>query len=133
MALGIAFSTKELERVAALAYEGEDISVMLCLIEDNLFDENTLVSEWETAEISGGGYSRYVEEIGTGSYSSTNARYQLPDIFAEFNATDTLIYDRIVIFIGTSLYPYAVLEEDPNILLSAGQTQTYKISLNCDD
>jgi hypothetical protein len=133
MALQVTISAKELERVAGLAYEGETISVMLCSLGGTEFDENTLISSWETTEVTGSGYERYTGTIGTGTYNSTSARYELPDVFAEFTSTDSLAYDRIVVFIGTSPYPYAVLEEDPNILLSAGQTQTYKISLNCDD
>lgn len=31
------------------------------------------------------------------------------------------------------LYPYAILEESPNITLIDGQTQTYRINLNTDD
>lgn len=32
-----------------------------------------------------------------------------------------------------SLYPYAIITEDPNITLVAGQTQTYRVDLNTDD
>jgi len=133
MALDVNISTKELQRVAALAYEGEVASVMLCLRNDESLTEESLVSEWEDAELEGNGYVRQEVTIGTGSYSETNARYELPAFDVQFTATDSLIYDTIVIFIGESDHPYAIFTENPNIVLVAGQVQTYRISLNCDD
>jgi hypothetical protein len=133
MATDVSISTKELQRVASLAYEGQVASIMLCLRDDSSLTEESLVSEWESVELEGGGYVRQETTIGTGSYSQTNSRYELPTIDTQFTATGNLVYDAVVIFIGENDHPYAVLIETPNIVLVAGQTQTYRLSLNCDD
>lgn len=133
MALAVDVSTKELERVASLAYEGQVVSVILCLSEDESLTADSLVSDWENAELSGNGYARYTVTMGAGSYNPTSARYELPTFNAQFTATGNLVYNTIVVLVGTSSYPHSVLTENPNISLVAGQVQTYRISLSCDD
>jgi len=134
MALTVAVSQKELERVAALAYEGETLKVALCSISGNSYTAETAVATWLGVEKSGNGYVRYSEVIGTGAWSGTAGAYVLPDIDAEFTATGAgYSYDRIVIYVDGATYPYAVMTESPNIALAPGQTQTYRISLRQDD
>jgi hypothetical protein len=134
MAITTVVSSKELERVAAAAYEGEDINVMLCNLTDLDVDEESLISDWDDYEISGNGYVRYTTTIGTGSYSLSTASYLLPEITAEFTATDSgYSYNTVVIFITGSTHPHSILSESPNIVLSAGQTQSYGITLIQDD
>ena len=85
-------------------------------------------------EKSGSGYVRYSTTVGAGSYSASNARYELPTIDAAFTATGTgYSYDRVVLYIDGATYPHSVITETPNIVLAAGQTQTYRLNLNCDD
>jgi hypothetical protein len=134
MALTVSLSVKELERVAALAYEGEDLKVMLCAVGATGYDSSSTVANWQTVEMSGNGYVRESTTIAAGSYNATTARYELPVFDAEFTATGSgYTYDRIVVYIDGATYPVSVLTEDPNIVLLAGQTQTYRISLNTDD
>jgi hypothetical protein len=134
MALTTTISRKELERVAALAYEGETLEVILCSVGSSGFTAESTVTQWQTVEQSGNGYVRYSEEIGTGTYSGVAGAYVLPDIDAAFTASGAgYSYDRIVIYINGATHPYAVLGESPNIALAAGQTQTYRISLRQDD
>jgi hypothetical protein len=134
MALVAAISRKELERVAALAYEGETLKVMLCSVGVTGYNSENTVANWQTVEKSGNGYVRYSELIGTGTYDSVDGRYELPTIDAEFTATGAgYTYDRIVLYIDGATYPHSVLTEDPNIALSPGQTQTYRIDLNTND
>jgi hypothetical protein len=134
MAITTTISTKELERVAATAYEGETLEVMLCSVALTGFTAESSVSDWQTTEVSGNGYVRYSEEIGVGSYNSTDGRYNLPVINAEFSASSLgFTYDRIVLYIDGASFPHSVIAEDPNIVLLAGQTQTYRITLIQDD
>jgi hypothetical protein len=134
MALTASISQKELERVAALAYEGETLKVMLCSIGATGYTAQSTVANWQTVEKSGNGYVRYSEVIGTGSYDAVDGRYELPTIDAEFTATGAgFTYDRVVLYIDGATYPHSVLAEDPNIVMSAGQTQTYRLDLNTND
>lgn len=134
MAITASISQKELERVANLAYETKTLKVMLCSVGATGYTAQSTVTNWQSVEKSGNGYARYSTAIGTGSWNSTNGRYQLPDIDAAFTATGAgYSYDRIVLYIDGATYPHSVLAEDPNIALSAGQTQTYRLTLNTDD
>jgi hypothetical protein len=134
MALTTTISTKELQRVAAAAYEGETLKVMLCQVALTDFTAESTVAQWITTEISGNGYVRYSELIDPGAYSATDGRYNLPVIDVEFTATELgYTYDRIVLFIDGATHPHSVITEDPNIVLLPGQSQTYRLTLNCDD
>jgi hypothetical protein len=134
MAITTTISTKELERQAALAFEGETLKVMLCQVGLTGYTAESTVANWQSVEVSGNGYVRYSELIGTGSYSGTAGAYLLPTIDADFTATGAgYSYDRVVLYIDGATYPHSVIAEDPNITLLAGQTQTYRLDLQQDD
>ena len=134
MAITTTISTKELERQAALVFEGETLKVMLCQVGLTGYTAESTVANWQSVEVSGNGYVRYSELIGTGSYSGTAGAYLLPTIDAEFTATGAgYSYDRVVLYIDSATYPHSVIAEDPNITLLAGQTQTYRLNLQQDD
>ena len=134
MTLTAALSQKELERVAALAYEGETLKVMLCSVGGTGYDSEDLISDWQTVEKSGNGYVRYSTTVAAGAYDGTAGAYLLPDIDAAFTATGAgYSFDRVVVYIDGATYPHSVLTEAPNITLAAGQTQTYRLSLNTND
>jgi len=134
MAITTTISTKELERQAALVFEGKTLKVMLCQVGATGYTAESTVANWQSVEISGNGYVRYSEVIGTGSYSGTAGAYLLPTIDAEFTATGAgYSYDRVVLYIDSATYPHSVIAEDPNITLLAGQTQTYRLNLQQDD
>jgi hypothetical protein len=134
MALTTTISQKELERVAALAYEGETLKVMLCLVGASNFTSESTVANWQSVEQSGNGYVRFSTTIATGSYDAGDARYEMPPIDAAFTATGAgYNYDRIVVYIDGATYIHSLITENPNISLAAGQTQTYRIILTTDD
>ena len=133
MAITTTISTKELERVAALAYEGETLKVMLCSVALTGYTAQSTVANWQSVEASGNGYVRYSEVIGTGSYNATSGKYELPTIDADFTATGAYSYDTVVLYIDGATYPHSIITENPNIVLSASQTQTYRLNLNTDD
>jgi hypothetical protein len=135
MAIVTTVSTKELERVAGIAYEGKTVYVMLCSVGLTGFTANNLVSEWQSVEVAAAnGYSRFSGVIQTGSYSVVSGAYVMPSINAQFSATGIGFgYDRVVVYLDGSSYPHSVITESPNIILLGGQTQTYRISLWQDD
>jgi len=134
MALTTTISQKELERVAALVYEGETLKVMLCSVGVSGFTAESTVANWQSVEQSGNGYVRYSEVIATGVYDAVDARYEMPAIDADFTATGAgYTYDRIVVYIDGATYIHSLITEDPNIALAAGQTQTYRVTLTTDD
>jgi hypothetical protein len=134
MALTTTISRKELERVAALAYEGETLKVMLCSVGASGFTVESTVAQWQTREQSGNGYVRFSTTIAAGAYDATDGRYEIPAIDAAFTATGAgYTYDRVIIYIEGETYIHSLIAEDPNIALAAGQTQTYRIQLVTDD
>lgn len=134
MALSTTISTKELQRVAVAAYEGQTLKVMLCSVGATGYTAESTVADWQTVEASGNGYARYSTTIGTGTYDALEGRYELPDIDAAFSATGAgYTFDRIVLYIDGATYPHSIITESPNIVLLAGQTQTYRLSLLTND
>ena len=133
MAITTSISQKELERVAALAYEGKTLKVMLCAVGATGYTAESTVGNWQSVEKSGNGYVRFSAVVGSGSYNSTTGRYELPYIDAEFTATSSYSYDRVVLYVNGETYVHSILAEDPNITLQAGQTQTYRLTLQTDD
>jgi hypothetical protein len=134
MALTVQQSTKELARVANLAYEGETIKVALCNVGSTGYTAESTVTNWLTTEISGNGYSRFSLLLGTGAYDSVDARYEVPFFDAVFTASGSgFTYDRIVVYVDGATYPHSVITENPNIAIVAGQSKTYRILLSVDD
>lgn len=134
MAQTTTISQKELERQAAACFEGETLKVMLCSVGATGYTAESTVTNWQSVEQSGNGYVRYSTTIGTGAYDATTGTYKLPDIDASFTATSTgYTYDRVVLYIDGETYIHSLVAEDPAIVLSAGQTQTYRLSIRQDD
>ena len=133
MAQTITVSQKELQRVASLAYEGKTLKIMLCSNTASLTAQSSVTS-WQGVEKSGNGYARASFTIGTGTYDSLAGYYNLPEVLAEFTATGAgYTYDTVVIYINGAPYPHSIIVESPNIVLSAGQQQTYSVTLISDD
>lgn len=133
MAQTINISPKEIERVGALAYGGKTIKVMLCNVGLTGYTSSSTVANWQSVELSGGGYTRFSQSIPTGSYSNSVGAFVIPDIDASFTSSTGASFDRIVIYIDGELYVHSVIAESPNISIASGQTITYRISLRSDD
>lgn len=133
MALTTTISIKELQRQAAAAFEGQTYTVFLATNSGSLTAESTAAA-WLAVKASGGGYADVTGTIGTGSYASGNARYELPVINATFTATSPgFSYDTVCVRIGTETYLHSILVESPNIAMAAGQSKTYSITFAVDD
>lgn len=127
-------SQKELKRVAAAAYEGKGIRVMLCNVGSTGYTAESTVANWQSVELSGNGYARASGTVGTGAYNATAGAYLLPDFDAVFTASGAgLTWDRIVVYFDGETYVYSVTSESPNQTLVAGQLKTYRVSINTDD
>lgn len=134
MAITTTISQKELARQAALCFEGETLKVMLCSVGTSGYTAESTVANWQSVEKSGNGYVRYSTTVGAGAYDGTSGTYKLPDIDAAFTATGVgYTYDRVILYIDGETYIHSMIVEDPNIVLSAGQTQTYRLSIRQDD
>ena len=134
MARTLTLSQKELKRAAAAAYEGKTIKVMLCNVGSTGYTAESTVANWQSVEVSGSSYARFSGTVGTGSYDSTAAAYVLPTVDAAFTASgSSFTYDTVVVYFNGEIYVHSVTVESPNVVVAAGQTQTYRISLRTDD
>jgi len=140
MALTATLSLYELQRVAAAAYIGKTINVILCSVGVSGFTANDLVTDWQSIQVPNSStFSATVtgdntlDSNGGDDYSVANGRIELPSIDAAFTAGVTLNWDRVVVYFDGEQYPHSVLSESPNVQLGAGATQTYRINLITDD
>lgn len=133
MAQTTTISTKELKRQAGLIFEGKTLKVMLCNLGTEGYTVESTVANWQSVEVSGNGYARVTSVIQTGSYDSVSGSYVIPVINAEFSATGIFSYNRVVLYIDGETYVHSIVQEDPPIILSTGQVQTYSITLRQDD
>lgn len=134
MAISLSISQKELERQAGLCFEGKAYEVFLATNSGSLTASSTYAA-WQAVEVSSGnGYAPVTGTIGTGSWNTGTARYELPSITAAFSSSGSgYSYDTICVRIGTETYLHSALVESPTITLAAGQSKTYVITLVQDD
>jgi hypothetical protein len=133
MAISLTISTKELERQAKAVFVGKAYKVFLALNTTGLTAESTTAA-WEAIECSGGGYAAVTGTIAAGSYNAGAARYQMPAITATFTATGSgITYNTVCVKIGTELYLHSITTESPTVVLAAGQSKSYTITLAQDD
>lgn len=134
MAITLSISQKELERQAALAFEGKAYEVFLATNSGSL-TANSTYAAWQAVEVaSANGYAPVTGTIGTGAWDAGDARYELPAITATFTSSGSgFSYDTICVRIGTETYLHSIIAESPSITLAAGQAKSYVITLVQDD
>lgn len=135
MALTTTVSQAELARVAAAAYEGKTYRMSLANNTTSLTSEST-VAQWDAAKLSGNGYADATGTLATGSYNSTTARYEIPQVSVTFTAdggnwTFNTLY--VVITDGATSSLHSVVVESPSVTLVDGASITYRVTLNTDD
>lgn len=102
MAITASLSQAELQRVAALAYEGLPIRVSLANDTFSAYDVDDTVATWDGIKVSGNGYEDFRAVLGVGAYDPSDGRYEVPYIDAEFAATGSgFTYNSIYITLGT--------------------------------
>lgn len=104
MAITTALSAKELQRVAQSCYEGKYARISLAAIGQQSYTTETLVSDWDSIKVSGNGYTDFIGLIATGSYDTGDARYEMPELIAEFTATGSgYNFNRVYVVLATPL------------------------------
>lgn len=93
------------------------------------YDETDLVSDWQSLEIQGDGYTRFTTTLGAGSWSEVNNRYESPLVTASFTCTGgpSHSYDKVVAYFEGEAYPSIIISEDPNVLIRFEQIKEYEL------
>jgi hypothetical protein len=150
MALTITLSPKEMERVAAAAYQGNRVRVSLANQTSTSYTENSLVTDWDSIKVSGGGYTDFTAVLATGAYDATDTRYEMGAtagantyVEALFAGTGAgFVFNRVYVVIGTpnggggytdALYLHSLLTESPSITIPAGTSIKYRVQLAIDN
>jgi hypothetical protein len=133
VALTLSITPKELERQAALAFEGKAYTVFLCSDPTASLGSSSTVAQWEGLELAEvNGYAPVTGTIGTGSYNGS--AYALPAINAQFSGSGAgFTHDTVVIAIAGGTYPHSFARLTTPLLLQAGQVKSYVIRLLQDD
>lgn len=127
-------SQKELERLAGDAYEGKSYRVSLGYNNTTGLTSESTTAEWDAVKLSGNGYADVTGTIGVGSYDATDARYEMPQISAEFSASGgTLTYDTVYVVVDSNTYVHSITVESPAVTLADGNSVLYRITLATDD
>lgn len=134
MAITLSISQYELQRQAALAFEGKAYEVFLAT-NDGSLTANSTYAAWQAVEVaSANGYAPVTGTLGTGAWDDGDARYELPSITATFASSGSgFSYNTICVRIGTGTYLHSTVAESPSITLAAGQSKSYVITLVQDD
>lgn len=121
-------------RLWANSYAGKTARACLAVNTGSLGISST-TAQWDAAEISGNGYSRYTWTIPSGSYNSATERFEAPEELAGFQASTGgvgMSWDTLYIVIGSNSGVSFLFSEAPNIALYPGQNHAYKITLFTD-
>lgn len=127
-------SQKELQRLAAEAYEGKSYRVSLGYKNTASLTSESTTAAWDAVKLSGNGYADVTGTIATGSYDATDQRYEMPQISAEFAASGgSLTYDTLYVVIDSNTYVHSITVESPAVTLADGSGVLYRIQLATDD
>jgi hypothetical protein len=121
----------ELEFQSGLILNGQAYKVFLAT-KGQLTIASTLAN-WEAAELTAtNGYAAVTGTIGTGVYNGTTGRVEPPAITGQFGPASGagFTFDAMVIKIGTTrTRPYAVRLYDAPVVLAAGQSRGFSLTL----
>jgi hypothetical protein len=135
MPLTIAITPKELERQAALAFQGKSYKVMLAYDPNQDLSIESTTAAWNGKELpTANGYIAVTGTIAAGSYNTAIGRFELPTITAQFTGSGTgYIYDTLVVVIDSAAHPHSVTRISPEQGLLSSQSRSYLIRLVQDD
>lgn len=121
----------ELEFQSGLILNGQAYKVFLA-VKGNLTAAST-IANWEAAELTAtNGYQAVTGTVGTGVYNAATLRVEPPAITGQFGpATGAgFSFDAMIIKIGTTrTRPYAVRLYEAPVVLAAGQSRGFSITL----
>jgi hypothetical protein len=134
MTLTFKVTPKELERAAGVLTEGRSFKIMLANASATTLSISSTRAQWEAAELSGSGYAAVTGTVPDGAWNAIAGRYDTGVITATFTASGgTLLYDTVVVLLGSDTYPHSIGTEAPALSLLSGQSKTYPIILAEDD
>ena len=131
--------------MAALYSVWQGKRARLCLAQNSgSLTKTSTTSQWDAAEISGNGYSRYIWTVPAGAYDATLDRFQAAIETATFTASANgggLNWNAAYLVLGTisgsnttwDTSPTAVFSESPSVALAPGEPRGYAIRLLTDE
>lgn len=111
----------------------------LCLAQNGgSLTQASTTAQWDAAEISGNGYSRFTWTLPAGSYDGTAGRFQAPVQQATFTASIGgvgLTYNAIYLVLGSGTGQNitwdtgvtAIFAESPSVALAPGEPKAYNV------
>lgn len=136
MALTLTITPKELERQAGLAFLGKAFEVFLAYDPGATLGTGSTVTAWKALQLAAtNGYAAVNGTIGaTGTYNTTQGRFEVPAITAQFSGTGTgFIYNCMILVVAAATYPHSVTRWSSDQALLASQSRSYVINLLQDD
>jgi hypothetical protein len=129
--MDVLISPDALGKQAQLTYEGKTYKLLLAYRNGTVLTQASLMSAWNAVKLSAGnGYAEQTGTIGTGSFNSGNARYELPQFTMALTATGNgFTFDAIVLQVDNRTYPDRVVLLPAAETLQVGQSKTYVLLL----
>ena len=129
--MDVLISPDALGKQAQLTYEGKTYKLLLAYRNGTVLTQASLMSAWNAVKLSAGnGYAEQTGTIGTGSWNSGNARYELPQFTMSLTASGSgFIYDAIVLQVDNRTYPDRVVLLPTPETLQSGQSKSYVLLL----
>ena len=129
--MNVLISPDALGKQAQLAYEGKAYKMLLAYRNGTVLTQASLMTAWNAVKLAAGnGYAEVTGTIGTGSFNSGNARYELPQFTMSLTATGSgFTYDSILLQVDNRTYPDRVVLLSAAETLQAGQSKSYVLLL----
>ncbi len=129
--MDVLISPDALGKQAQLAYEGKSYKLMLAFRNGTVLTQASLMSAWNAVKLSNGnGYTEKTGTIGTGSFNSGNARYELPQFTLSLTASGSgFTFDAIVLQVDNRTYPDRVVLLPTPETMQSGQSKSYVLLL----
>ena len=129
--MDVLISPDALGKQAQLTYEGKSYKLLLAYRNGAVLTQNSLMSAWNAVKLTAGnGYAEKTGTIGTGSFNTGNARYELPQFTMSLTASGGgFTYDAIVLQVDNRTYPDRVILLPTPDTLQSGQNKSYVLLL----
>ena len=129
--MDVLISPDALGKQAQLTYEGKTYKLLLAYRNGAVLTQTSLMSAWNAVKLTAGnGYAEQTGTIGTGSFNTGNARYELPQFTYSLTATGSgFTYDAILLQVDNRTYPDRVILLPTPETLQSGQSKSYVLLL----
>jgi len=129
--MDVLISPDALGKQAQLTYEGKSYRLFLAYRNGASLNQANTISAWNGVKLSSGnGYAEKTGTIGSGSWNSGNARYELPQFLMSLTATGSgFTYDAIVLQVDSRSYPDRVILLPTAETLQSGQSKSFVLLL----